>query len=424
MLSYEFFEGITRGKPKAEGLKHVHQVIVEGLKSGKINASRDVPSLEQLGISLGALDRVNPMASWRKIAHDVKQFDTEHVAMEHIEDHIFNESNLAVMSHAFATITGELISSKILEAYNAVPSVADQLMQTMTGQRVRNQKIAGVSHIGGGFADIAEGHPYPETDFGEKYITTAEFKNGSHLNITEELLHFDQTGVIYLRATDLGNRLRESLERTKIRGIIDTQDVRQGAVDYVYRPRGVGETLYATDGSNLNYIGSGGVAGFNSASPLVDWTDLDLVRKYRATKVVDDRIDGTPRPISGINSGLTLLVPDSLLSTSNNIVYPMQTANLPSSSGGIETRYGNPMSGFVTNVLSSVYLDEVNADDYYIGDFKRQYLWTEIWPVQTFVQGRDSESAFTNDVILRVKARYYGGLSALDSIYVTKVDGA
>jgi hypothetical protein len=40
------------------------------------------------------------------------------------------------------------------------------------------------------------------------------------------------------------------------------------------------------------------------------------------------------------------------------------------------------------------------------------------------VQGRDSESAFNQDVIFSVKASYYGGLSAVDSVYVTKVDGA
>ena len=58
-----------------------------------------------------------------------------------------------------------------------------------------------------------------------------------------------------------------------------------------------------------------------------------------------------------------------------------------------------------------------------VGDFRRQFVWTEIWPVQTFLQKTDSEAAFERDVVLRVKARYYGGISAVDTVFVTKVDG-
>jgi hypothetical protein len=50
-------------------------------------------------------------------------------------------------------------------------------------------------------------------------------------------------------------------------------------------------------------------------------------------------------------------------------------------------------------------------------------VWTEIWPVQTFLQKNDSEAAFERDVVLRVKARYFGGISAVDTVFVTKVDG-
>ena len=339
MLTQEFFKGILRDKPTAEGLKHVYMVVSEGLRTGKLKAE-DVPSLNQLGMWLGAIDPVNVEGSWKQIALDVSRFDTEKIAMEHINSRVFTESNVAVMSQAFATITGELISSKILEAYNAVPSIADGLMQVMPNQRLRNQKLAGLTHIGGGFKTISEGHPYPETDFSEKYIVTAESKNGGMLAITEELLHFDQTGEIYRRASLLGESLRNELERTKIRGLLDQQDPKDdGSSVYVWRPGGTGETLYNTDGSNLNYIGSGGVSGFSTASPLVDWTDLDLVRQYRATKVVDDRIDGTARPIGGINSNLTLLVSEAKRATADTIVYPSLVGYDPSSSGGIKTEY-------------------------------------------------------------------------------------
>ena len=43
--------------------------------------------------------------------------------------------------------------------------------------------------------------------------------------------------------------------------------------------------------------------------------------------------------------------------------------------------------------------------------------------MQTFLQKNDSEAAFERDVVLRVKARYYGGISAVDTVFVTRVDG-
>ena len=35
----------------------------------------------------------------------------------------------------------------------------------------------------------------------------------------------------------------------------------------------------------------------------------------------------------------------------------------------------------------------------------------------------DSEAAFDRDVVLRVTARYFGGISAVDTVFVTKVAG-
>ena len=95
-------------------------------------------------------------------------------------------------------------------------------------------------------------------------------------------------------------------------------------------------------------------------------------------------------------------------------------------SGDAETKFANPVGGLL-EVLSSPFIDEQGGqavNDWFVGDFRRQFVWTEIWPVQTFLQKSESESAFERDVVLRVKVRYYGGVSAVDTVFVTKVDGA
>lgn len=199
-------------------------------------------------------------------------------------------------------------------------------------------------------------------------------------------------------------------------------DADHAAGKYVYRPHGTGTALYAADGSKRNYIGSGNTTstGFASAVPLVDWTDIDTALAYRATEVKDDRIDGTPRPI--VVPVRQMLVPEALRGTALSIVNSTEVTVI---TGDQETRFANPVRNLV-EVLSSPFVDEQGGDalvDWYLGDFARQFVWTEIWPVQTFLQRNDSDAAFERDVVMRVKVRYFGGVSAVDTVFVTKVDG-
>ncbi|MDA0833453.1 MAG: hypothetical protein O2955_04725 [Planctomycetota bacterium] len=329
------------------------------------------------------------------------------------------ESNPGVSTALFQIVTGELIGRKVIEGYEEDSGfIGDQLVSIMPS-RLRNQRIAGFKALAGP-TDVSEGHPYEESTFEEKYVTTAETKRGRILSIQEELIAFDQTGEINRRAKALGYYLRQERERTIIRGVTDA-DVATGK--FVYRPNGTGTPLYKSDGSHRNWIGAGNTTStsFAAAVPLVDWTDIEQVLHYRATEVVDDRIDGDGRPI--VMPVRQLLVPERLRGTGHSVIHSTEVSITADSR---ETRFANPVQGIV-KVLSSPFIDEQGgqaANDWYLGDFRRQFVWTEIWPVQTFLQKSDSEAAFDRDVVLRVKVRYFGGISAVDTLCVTKVDGA
>jgi hypothetical protein len=332
---------------------------------------------------------------------------------------VLSESNPGVGTNLFQVVTGELIGRKVIEGYeNDAGFIGDRLVMVIPS-RLRNTKIAGFRALAGP-TEVAEGHPYEESTFEEKYVTTLESKQGRILSISEELIGFDQAGEINRRAMTLGYYLRQERERTIVRAVTDAD---AGSGKYVYRPSGTGETLYAGDGSNRNYVGSGNTTspGFNAAVPLVDWTDVEEVLQYRATEVRDDRIDGTSRPI--VAPARQILVPEALRGTARSIVHATEIS-VTSAAG--ESRMANPLHGTL-EVLSSPFIDEQGGAalaDWYVGDFRRQFVWTEIWPVQTLLQRADSEAAFERDVVLRVKARYYGGISAVDTAFVTKVDGA
>ncbi len=181
----------------------------------------------------------------------------------------------------------------------------------------------------------------------------------------------------------------------------------------------VGQTLGPdADGSSL--MDQQLEAADPSAVPLTDWQDIEQILHFRATQVKDDRIDGDQRPI--VAPARQVLVPEKLRGTARSIVH---STEIRVSSDNGDMRFANPLHGTL-EVLSSPFIDEQGGSatsDWYLGDFRRQFIWTEIWPVQTFLQRSESEAAFERDVVLRVKARYYGGVSAVDTVFVTKVAG-
>lgn len=331
--------------------------------------------------------------------------------------HLLSESSVG--TNLFQVVTGELLARKVMEGYeDDAGFIGDQLV-TVLPSKHRGTKIAGFRALAGP-TEVQEGEAYEESSFQEKFVTSIESKQGRILSINEELIAFDQTGEIHRRAMALGYYLRQERERTIVRGVVDAD---AATSKFVYRPAGTGTALYAATGTHRNYVGPGNTTstGFNTAIPLVDWTDVEQVLHYRATQVRDDRTDGDQRPI--IAPARQLLVAERLRGTARSIVHSTEVV---ASQGDAETRTANPLHGML-EVLSSPFIDELGdsaSRHWYIGDFRRQFYWTEIWPVQTFLQRSESEAAFERDVVLRVKARYFGGISAVDTVFVTKVAGS
>ncbi|ODA30009.1 phage major capsid protein [Planctopirus hydrillae] len=332
---------------------------------------------------------------------------------------LLRESNPGVNSSLFQVVTAELIGRKVLEGYEDDSGFIGDRLVTVLPSRGRSQKLAGFRALSGP-TEVSEGHPYEESTFSEKFITTEEAKRGRILSINEELIAFDQTGEINRRALALGFYLRQERERTIVRAVTDAD---AGQQRFVYRPSGQGQVLYKADGSHQNVIGPDNITSIDFAEslPLTNWDDIDKVLNYRATQIKDDRIDGAPRPI--LVPARQILVPEKLRGTARSLVH---ASEIIVTTEDRETRLANPIRDQF-EVLSSPFIDEQGGSAlsaWYLGDFKRQFVWTEIWPVQTFLQRETSEAAFDRDVVLRVKARYFGGVSAVDTVFVTKVDGS
>lgn len=115
--------------------------------------------------------------------------------------HLLQESNPGMSSRLFQVVTGELIGRKVIEGYeDDAGFIGDQLVSVIPS-RYRNTRIAGFRALAGP-TEVAEGHPYEESSFAEKFVTSQESKQGRILSINEELIAFDQTGVEFSTSQD------------------------------------------------------------------------------------------------------------------------------------------------------------------------------------------------------------------------------
>jgi len=320
----------------------------------------------------------------------------------------------AVDSTAFQVVTRMLLGSKVIEGYNSVRGVGDSLVSLMPSTR-RLENIPGFTEMEG-MKLVPEGMPYDDSSIGEKYVTTQAFKKGRLISITEEAVMEDQTGQLLMRAQRFGERARIDRERTIIEGIVDKNS-------NVYRPSGVATALYSVGNRNLCGTGSA-ISGFQSAVPLVDWNDLNTVEDFHAQSLNSDPQIGTSEPI--LWDANQLFVPKSLEGVALRIRNATEVRTGVSASA-TQTIYNNPkLNAF--EVVSSPFIARAAVAgfqaDWYYGDFKKQFVWHDIWPIQVFNQNASGPEAFERDIVARYKVRYMGGIAALDHRHVVKVKGA
>lgn len=320
-----------------------------------------------------------------------------------------------VASSAFPSATGQLVARQVIEGYESSPTIGDQLVDTVSSN-MRGERMVGFTHLQGPKV-VQELDEYEESSFAEKFVTTEEFKKGRLLSISEEAVFFDQTGEILRRAGMLGDAAAQERELTIVRGVADVRSTQR-----VYRPQGTAEQLYSAGNNNL----------LATATPLADWTDIDEALQHHADNISDDRqADDGPGAQPIVLARTDLLVSNGLRFTARRIV---NATEVRGTSGNEETISSNPIADLGVRVFSSPYLDRAaadaaddqydDADDWFIGDFQRQFIWKEIWPLQTFRAPAQNPEQWRRDIVAAFKVRYYGGINAVDERYVIKVNAA
>jgi hypothetical protein len=308
---------------------------------------------------------------------------------------------------AFLNITGQVIYSKIMEAYTQEAFVVSKLVDTVP-TRLDGEKIPGIGKISEKVEEVAPGMPYPHLGFGEDYIETpSTTKRGFIVPVTKEAIFFDRTHLILSRAAEVGEVFGLNKEKRLIDLVI-------GATNN-YKWKGTTFNTYQISTPWVNSI---------SGNELVDWSNVDVAEQLFA-----DILDpNTGEPV--LIRGTTLLVTPAYRHAAHRIVNATQLTFSPDGSS-TATFAPNPLNNF--RVLDSrlvyrrIVASGVAASDakkwWFVGDFRRAFAYMENWPITVTQAPLGSEAEFNNDVVLRFKASERGAAAVLNPRYIVKSTG-
>lgn len=293
------------------------------------------------------------------------------------DDFSLRELYEAVGTTAFPTITGKLISRKVIDAYQATPTIGEKLVHTVPSSRKKEDVV--------GFTapeqvkEVHEGMPYEESSLGEKGLEIKNKKFGRILAITEEAVMEDQTGQLLQMAAALGEKAKLFKEKM----ILDTvRDVNSDAYG--------GQALYTSDHGNFHTVAFG-----------TDGSGLE-----ESKRLLSEMTDENGEPI--LVTGRILMVPQELEKEAWDLIGPPLT----------ESTYHKQI---ISELSTSPFMTD--AVEFFYGDFPRQFRYQEVWPIQVLQAKEGHEDQFNRDILVKFKVRLYGGCGAVDYRYVIRSEG-
>ncbi|OHB67562.1 MAG: hypothetical protein A2V70_08445 [Planctomycetes bacterium RBG_13_63_9] len=311
---------------------------------------------------------------------------------------------------AFSRITGQVVQSKIMEAYTQEAFVVSKLVDTIS-TRLDGERIPGVGRVKDEIAEVRPGMPYPSLGFAEDYIETPQTtKRGFIVPVTKETIFFDRTHLVLQRAAEVGEILGLNKEKRLVDLLIGvTNNYKHNGVEY--------NTYYAS--------GDGGPWVNVTTEELVDWTDVDAAEQLFA-EILDPSTD---EPV--LIQATTVLVMPAYRHAAHRV---FNAAEITYTAAGAESAVtaANPLGNY--RVVESrlayrriIASGEDTADAkkwWFIGDFRKAFAYMENWPITVTQSPPNSEAEFNQDIVVRFKASERGAAAVINPRYVVKSTGA
>jgi len=298
------------------------------------------------------------------------------------------EAGSAVDSSAFSNITGQIVFSTVIEAFDDPMFIGDQLC-TVVPSKLEWEKIPGVDRIGDDSATVDEGQPYTTVGVGQRYIETPRTtKRGMICPVTKEAIFFDRTGQVVERCREVGYWLGFNREMRILYEALGNTTYASG-----YKENG---TSYDTYQASTPWINT-------ASNTLTDWTDINNAED-KFWKMTDpshgEYIQVSPD---------TVIVPTKLKGTAA-IILGAAGVQIGGATNAAHyyTQGGNPISGYKLVSGPNVYKATSSDATWYLGNPKKAFMYMENWPITVTQMGENSQASFERDIVLQFKASERG----------------
>jgi len=320
------------------------------------------------------------------------------------------EAGEGVDATAFLNVAGQVIYSKILDAYRNEAFVVSRLVDTIP-TRLDGEIIPGVGRLGDDATEVHPGMPYPNVGFGEDYIETpATTKHGLIVPVTKEAIFFDRTNLVLSRAAEVGEILGLNKEKRLV-------DLVVGATNN-YKHNGTSHDTYYAAADNHAWTNE------LAANELVDWTDVDAAEQLFA-----DILDpNTGEPV--LVQATTVLVMPAYRHAAHRV---FNAAEISYSAAGsaTTTTAANPLGNYTVVESRLAYrriiASGVSVADakkwWFIGELRKAFAYMENWPITVTQSPLGSEADFNQDIVVRFKASERGAAAVINPRFVVKCTG-
>lgn len=318
----------------------------------------------------------------------------------------------AVDTSAFSRISGQVVYSEVLKAFNDPIYLADQVCTT-EDTPFDGEIVPGIARQGDNSEVVGEGNPYPFVGLSEEFIRLERIKKRGHIvPVTKEAIFFDRTGLILERAREVTNWLAVNKEKRVLDAVL-------GITNHYNRNDGGLTAAYGDSAGTHNWD------NLQASNGLVDFTDVE-----NALLLFDALTDpNTGEPIN-VMGELSLIVPTALLMTALRVTNATNVhhVDMQANATTYRTIADNPLKGqfggqtLSINVLSSPYVKSrtSSASTWFIGDPKRAFVYKQNWGITSVTAPPNSHDEFHRDIVQQFKVSERGQIGAKEPRYMVK----
>lgn len=307
------------------------------------------------------------------------------------------ETTGAVNTSAFMNITGQIVYSTILEAYQREDFVFSKLIPDVPTQFLDGEKIAGITNIGPETTVRKEGDPYSLAGVGEDYIFTPPIKDrGVIVPVTWEAVFADRTGQLLEQCGKVGFEAGYDKEVRAIDCIID-----ENVTTHRYNWRG---TVIASYGDNS---GTHTWDNLQATNGLVDWTQVDTAEQLFNQLL--DPYTGQPIMIEARH----LITAKQLDQVARRILSATEirvaTPGFATSANPTQTTMGNPYLNKYMPVSSRIlYTRMATKTSWYLGDVSKYAKYMQAEPIQVLQAPANNPDEFRRRIVSQFRVNERG----------------